>query len=98
MINIEDNPAHSLIRSHLVELQHIFELCAVELITQACTCPTTLDLSDTDSRLRDFVSLHHIDLSRKINYHVNTFQITAREKELREQLTSFAFTNEQVSS
>jgi hypothetical protein len=42
---------HPLVSEHLVELQQTFDLCTTELIIQSYTCPTMLDLSNTDGRL-----------------------------------------------
>ncbi|CAF4187077.1 unnamed protein product, partial [Adineta steineri] len=48
-----------------------------------------------ESQLKKFVRLHHLDLSRKINFQINTFQDHIREKELFQLLLLYPLTNEQ---
>lgn len=55
-----------------------------------------MQLSLIESQLKEFVRLHHLDLTRKINFQINKFKDHIREKELFQQLSSYPLTNEQV--
>jgi hypothetical protein len=63
---------------------------------QLISCPKTLSLINIESRLTEFVRIHHFDLTRKVNYHINQFKDCIREKQLDEQLYSHSLTKEQV--
>ncbi|CAM4825035.1 unnamed protein product [Rotaria magnacalcarata] len=77
------------------QTQHKVDQCTTELLSQSLSCPKTLFLSHVESRLVEFVCLHHIDLIRKINYQVNKFKDLIRETQLFETLSSYSLTNEQ---
>ena len=49
-----------------------------------------------ESSLKDFVRLHHLDITRKINFQINQFKAQIHEKELFQQLVSYSLTEEQV--
>ncbi|CAF1097900.1 unnamed protein product [Rotaria magnacalcarata] len=77
------------------QIQHTVDQCTTELLSQSLSCPKTLFLSHVESRLLEFIRLHHIDLIRKINYQVNKFKDLIRETQLFETLSSYSLTNEQ---
>ncbi|CAF2149041.1 unnamed protein product [Rotaria magnacalcarata] len=77
------------------QIQHTVDQCTTELLSQSLSCPKTLLLSHIESRLVEFVRLHHIDLIRKLNYQVNKFKDLIRETQLFETLSSYSLTNEQ---
>ncbi|CAF1488984.1 unnamed protein product [Rotaria magnacalcarata] len=77
------------------QTQHKVDQCTTELLSQSLSCPKTLFLSHVESRLVEFIRLHHIDLIRKINYQVNKFKDLIRETQLFETLSSYSLTNEQ---
>lgn len=56
----------------------------------------SITADECDSRLREFVRLHHLDLTRLTNYQVNRFKDQLQEKRLSQQLHSFHFTTQQV--
>lgn len=58
--------------------------------------PMTMSTLNFDEGLEVFVSLHHLDLKRKINHRINLFRNQIREKLYEEQLYSFGLYNEQV--
>ena len=85
------------LREQLHQLQQKLDQCAAELLSQSLSCPKVLSLPKVENRLQDFVRLHHMDLTRKINYLVNKFKSDIHEKQLFEKLSSYPLTNEQVS-
>jgi hypothetical protein len=90
------NSTEKFIREHLIQIQHRFDVCTTELTTQSLSCPKTLSLINIESSLKEFVRLHHFDLTRKVNYHINQFKDCIREKELYERLSSYTLTKDQV--
>lgn len=84
------------IDSHLNQLQQKFDQCTSDLVTQSLSCPKTLSLTTVDSRLQEFVRLHHIDLTRKVNYHINKFKDNIRERKLFKDLSAYSLTTQQV--
>lgn len=69
-----------------------------ELKNQSLTYPSTLSsLEVIDSRLKDFVHLHHIDLIRTVRYHMNQLKDDIHEKELFKQLSYYYLKADQVS-
>lgn len=51
-----------------------------------------------ESPLQEFVRLHHLDLTRRINFQINTFREHIHEQELFQQLSSYPLTYEQVTA
>ena len=86
----------TFLQEYLNESQQKFEQCTTQLMAQALSCPKSMELSKIESPLKEFVRLHHIDLTRKINFQVNQFKGHIHEKELFQQLSSYSITNEQV--
>lgn len=86
----------SFLKEYLIQLQQNFDQCTTQLMTQALSCPKAMQLSLIESQLKEFVRLHHLDLTRKINFQINKFKDQIREKELFQQLSSYLLTNEQV--
>ncbi|CAF4011185.1 unnamed protein product, partial [Adineta steineri] len=97
MTTITDNYEHieNYVKDHLNQLQYKFDQSTTQLINQALSCPKSMELSLIESQLKKFVRLHHLDLSRKINFQINTFQDHIREKELFQLLLLYPLTNEQ---
>ena len=80
-------------------LQKQIDSYTTELTAQLTNCPSTLQpLEQMDQRLKEFVRLHHLDLSRTINYQVNQLHDHIRINELSKQLSSLHVTVKQVSS
>ena len=97
MIQTTDhNRIETFLKEYLIQLQTKFDQCTMHLITQSKFCPKGIQLSLIESQLKEFVRLHHLDLTRKNNYEINKFQDDIREKELFQQLSSYSLTNEQV--
>jgi len=87
----------NFLKEYLIQLQQQFDQCTAQLINQALSCPQSMQLSLIESQLKEFVRLHHLDLTRKINFQINKFKDHIREKELFQQLqSSYPLTNEQV--
>ena len=84
------------INGHVNRLQQKVELCTTELLSLSLSCPKTLLLSNLDSRLQEFVRLHHIELTKKVNYNVNKFKDHIQENKLFKGLSSYSLTKEQV--
>ena len=71
--------------------------CTTELATQSSSCPLTLSLLDIiDSRLHEFVRLHHIDLMRTIRFRINKLKDEIHEKQLFQHLSYYYFNTDQV--
>ena len=72
--------------------QHI-----TELIAQSTLCPPALPrLEMMDSKLKEFVRLHHLDLSRTIHYQISKLNININIKKFTKQLSLFHLTTKQV--
>lgn len=71
----------------LLKLQETFDQYSVQLISQATSCPSSLDLIVIEDRLKEFVRLHHLDLIRRIQYQLHHFQGYLQEQELSQQLS-----------
>ena len=85
------------IEDYLILLRTKINDLATELATQSSSCPSTLPpLEVIDSRLQEFVHLHHIDLLRTVNYQTNKLKDDIREKQLFQQLSYYYLTSEQV--
>ena len=66
-------------------------------MTQASSYPATLpSLKIIDQRLKDFVRLHHLGLSRTINYQIGQLNSTISIKNFSKQLSVFKLTTNQV--
>ncbi len=86
----------NFLKEYLIQLQQKYEQCTTQLINQALSCSQTMQLSLIESQSKEFVRLHHLDLTRKINFQINKFKDHIHEKELFQQLSSYPLTNEQV--
>lgn len=83
-------------RTKLVTLQQNLDQCSNELLSQSLSCPKTFSIQYVDSRLEEFVRLHHLDMIRKINYRINKFKDDIREKQRHADLYSKSLTTDQV--
>ena len=85
------------IEDYLILLRAKINDLTTELATQSSLCPSTLPpLEVIDTRLKEFVRLHHIDLIRTVNYQTNKLKDDIREKQLFQQLSYYYLTSEQV--
>ena len=85
------------IEDYLILLRAKINDLAIELATQSSSCPSTLPPFEViDTRLKEFVRLHHIDLIRTVNYRTNKLKDDIREKQLFQQLSYYYLTSEQV--
>ena len=92
-----DNEVEHFLQAYLHQLQQQLDQCTTELIAQAISCPQSISLSLMESPLQEFVRLHHLDLTRRINFQINTFREHIHEQELFQQLSSYPLTQEQVN-
>ncbi|CAF1366004.1 unnamed protein product [Adineta ricciae] len=92
-----DNYEHveKFIKGYLIQLQEKFDQCTTQLINQALSCPKSIDLLLIENQLKEFVRLHHLDLTRKTYFQVNKFKDHIYEKELFQQLSSYPLTTGQ---
>ncbi len=69
-----------------------------DLMTQSTSCPSTLphSLEIIDSKLKEFVRLHHFDLLRTVNYQIYKLNSHIHITKLSKQLSSFRLTTKQV--
>jgi hypothetical protein len=76
-----DNYDHieNFLKEYLIQLQEKFDQCTTQLINQALLCPKSMQISLIESQLKEFVRLHHLDLTRKINFQINKFKDHIRE-------------------
>ena len=82
---------------YLIFLQYKIKQCVDELNTQASCWPLTLpSMEAVDMRLKEFIRLHHLDLSRTINYQINRFKDKIQQTQLLQQLSSYHLTTEHV--
>jgi hypothetical protein len=85
------------IEDYLTLLRSKIEQCEVQLTAQVSSCPSALfPLEIVDKKLKEFVRLHHIDLSRTINYQVNKIKSITSEKQLFKQLSFYYLTTDHV--
>ena len=75
----------------LVNLQGTFDQYSIQLMSQATSCPSSLDLIVVEDRLKEFVRLRHLDLIRRIQYQLHHFQGYLQEQELTRQLSSLTY-------
>lgn len=85
------------LNAKLNQLQQGFDQCSADLLLQSLSCPVSLSVPNIDSRLEEFVRLHHLDLNRKVNYLTNKFKDDIRESQLAHVLFSNVLTCEQVN-
>ena len=68
-----------------------------ELIAQSTLSPSTLpNLEIMDAKLKEFVRLHHLDLSRTIHYQIGKLNININIKKFAKQLSLFHLMTKQV--
>jgi hypothetical protein len=87
------------LEDYLILLQNKINQYTIELMTQSSSYPMTFlprSRERIDQRLKEFVRLHHLDLTRQINYHINKLKDNIRGKQLFHELSSYTLTNEQV--
>ncbi len=86
------------LEDYLILLRNKIEQYATELSAQLSLCPSTLfPLEISDKKLKEFVRLHHIDLSRTINYQANKIKSIISEKQIFKQLSYYYLTTDQVT-
>lgn len=85
------------VRDYLTTLQHKLDDCQTRLNQQASTDRWTLcSIEALDTRLKEFVRLHHIDLLKSINYRINQVNDRIREQQIFQRLSSCNLNAEQV--
>jgi hypothetical protein len=85
------------LEDYLILLRNKIEQYATELTAQLSSCPSTLfPLEIIDKKLKEFVRLHHIDLSRTIHYQANKIKSIISEKQIFKQLSHYYLTTDQV--
>lgn len=85
------------LRDHIGSLQCKINYCGAQLNQQASSNQWTFSSIEVlDARLNEFVRLHHIDLSKSINYRVNQFNDRVREQQIFQQLAVCQLNSEQV--
>ena len=89
---------HKYVEDYVILLQTKIEQYTTELLTQPLlSCPAIfVQIELLDQRLKEFVRLHHLDLTRTINYQINRFKDTIYDQHLFQQVSSFHLTTEQV--
>lgn len=101
MIKLVQNEVYVLVglwlNNTLRDLKKNYDRCTVDLLSHSRSCPSTMSLSDIDTKLQDFARLHHLDLSRRVNYLIARFKDEIREKELATTLFSSALRTAQVN-
>ncbi len=101
ILKIIQSNEHSVIRKcledYLILLRKKIDQYTTELRTQSTSCPSTLRrLEIIDSRLKEFVRLHHLDLLRKINYQISKLNSNIYIEKFAMQLSSFRLTTKQI--
>jgi len=85
------------LEDYLKLLRKKIDQYTTELRTQSTVYPPTLPhLELIDSKLKEFVRLHHLDLSRTINHQIGKLNININIKNFAKQLSSFHLTTKQV--
>ena len=87
------------IEDYLIVLRTKMNAYTMALATQSSSYLSTLSpLEIIDTKLKEFVRLHHIDLLRTVNYQAHKIKDTIYDKELFQQLSYYYLTSEQVIS
>ncbi len=85
------------LEDYLKLLRKKIDQYTTELTTQSTVYPSTLPhLELIDSKLKEFVRLHHLDLSRTISYLISKLNININIKKFAKQLSVFHLTAKQV--
>ncbi len=93
----EPNIIQKYLEDYLILLRTKIDQYTTELRTQSTSCPSTLPrLEIIDSRLKEFVRLHHLNLLRTINYQICELNINIQIEKFSKQLSSFHLTTKQV--
>ena len=89
-------PVKLFLEDYIAQLEEKLDLLEAAIVTQALSCPQTMELASIESKLTEYVRLHHVDLKRKMNFRINHFKKEVEEKEFFEYLSSSSLTVEQV--
>lgn len=85
------------LRERIGSLQRLINSCAVQLDRQAAANQWTFSsIEMLDTRLKEFVRLHHMDLAKSINYRIHQFNDRVREQQIFQQLSTCQLSAEQV--
>jgi len=86
------------LQDYLILLHNKVDQYTNELRIQSTSCPSTLphSLERIDSRLKEFIRLHHLDILRKINYQISKLNSKIHIEKFSKQLSSFHLTAKQV--
>ena len=93
----EPSVIQQYLEDYLILLRDKIDQYSTELIAQSALCPSTLPrLEITDSKLQEFVRLHHLDLSRTIHYQIGKLNTNINIKKFSKQLSLFHLMTKQV--
>jgi len=93
----EPDIIQNYLEDYLKLLRKKIDQYTTELTLQSTVYPSTLPhLESIDSKLKEFVRLHHLDLSRTISYRISKLNININIKKFAKQLSVFHLTAKQV--
>ena len=93
----EPNVIQQYLEDYLILLRDKIDQYTTDLIAQSTLSPSTLPhLEIIDSKLKEFVRLHHLDLSRTIHYQIGKLNTNTNIKKFSKQLSLFHLTTKQV--
>ena len=93
----EPDVIQEYLEDYLKFLQKKIDQYTDELSTQSVARPLTLlHLELIDSRLKEFVRLHHLDLTKTIHYQIGKLNANINIKKFTKQLSAFHLTTKQV--
>ena len=93
----EPSVIQQYLEDYLILLRDKIDQYTTELIAQSALCPSTLPrLEIIDSKLQEFVRLHHLDLSRTIDSQIGKLNANINIKKFAKQLAIFHLTTKQV--
>ncbi len=93
----EPNIIQKYLEDYLILLRKQVFQYTIDLMTQSTSYPSTLStLEIIDPKLKEFVRLHHFDLSRTINYQICKLNSNIHITKLSKQLSSFHLTTQQI--
>ena len=86
------------LKDYLILLRTKIDQYTIELRTQITSYPSTLphSVEIIDSRLKEFVRLHHLDLLRTIKYQISKLNSKVNIEKFSKQLSLFHLTAKQV--
>jgi hypothetical protein len=93
----ESNVIQQYLEDYLKLLLKKIDQYTTELIAQSTLCPSTLPRLETmDTKLKEFVRLHHLNLLRTIHYQIGKLNININIKKFSKQLSLFHLMTKRV--